>query len=35
MVKEELCKKVVEVRRESHSDDHCSFFLKGCAKVDW
>ena len=32
MVKEELCEKVVEVRRVS--DDCCCCFRRGCAHVD-
>ena len=33
MVKEELCEKVVEVRRVC-DDCHSSSFLSGCAEVD-
>ena len=33
MVKEELCEKVVEVRRVSDSDDSCCL-RRGCAEVD-
>ena len=34
MVKEDLCEKVVEIRRVSDSDDRCSF-LRGFAEVDF
>ena len=35
MVKEELCKKVVEVRRISYRVMTIVIFLSGCAEVDW
>ena len=34
IVKEELCEKVVEVRRVSDSDDSCCCLRRGCAEVD-
>ena len=34
MVKEELCEKVVEVRRASDSDGRCIGFGRGCAEAE-
>ena len=34
MVKDELCEKVIEVRRISDSDDSCCCLCSGCAEVD-